>query len=111
MNNPIMISVDHNPFGSIDKLLSLVAGVGFAGMEWLETGPKEVWSEPAVAEEIRSGFSSWDTYQTRGAVHAAERHIEAMHAKMKLATLERRLRKLETLASAGQFGQLNLDWP
>ena len=54
MNNPIFVCVDRNPFGSIEKLISLVAGVGFGGIEWLETGARETWTEPETARVIRA---------------------------------------------------------
>jgi len=54
MNNPILLCVDRNPFGDIEKLVSVIAGLGFSGMEWHEAGARETWSDPDVAAVIRA---------------------------------------------------------
>lgn len=56
MINPIAVCVTHNPFETLDRLLGLVASVGFAAVEWFETGPKEIWTDAAVAEKIRAAM-------------------------------------------------------
>ena len=53
MNNPIALCVDRNPFESIEKLIPLVAGVGFAGIEWHEGGMEERWTNSETAATIR----------------------------------------------------------
>ena len=56
MNNPILLCVDRNPFGEVEKLVSTVAGLGFSGIEWLEPDAREQWTDPDVADVIRAAM-------------------------------------------------------
>jgi len=54
MNNPIFVCADQSPFGPTEKLISMVAGLGFSGIEWHENSALEEWSSPEASEKIRA---------------------------------------------------------
>jgi sugar phosphate isomerase/epimerase len=54
MDNPIAVCVDRNPFSSLDALVEAVAQVGFARVEWFETGSADPWSGPKTAPRLRA---------------------------------------------------------
>jgi len=56
MNNPILLCVDRNPFGDMERLIATVAGLGFSGIEWLEPDARERWTDPDVAAVIRAAM-------------------------------------------------------
>jgi len=54
VDNPIAVCVDQNPLDTLDALVETAAGIGFAAMEWFETGVEAPWSAEPTARRLRA---------------------------------------------------------
>ena len=54
MDNPIAVCIDRNPLDTLDALVETAASIGFAAMEWFETGVEAPWSAEPAAKGLRA---------------------------------------------------------
>ena len=53
MDNLIAVCIDRNPLDTLDALVEMAASIGFAAMEWFETGVEAPWSAEPTARRLR----------------------------------------------------------